>query len=116
MNKSEPIEIVCSDTVKNILFEALKNYTCNSSKDKVDVPLNIEYIKNNLDTNDGTPHLINNTLHDIFYDAINLHYDHLQQKLNTTLNEQRKLMLKMLDGVPTHDEHLESALQKDNLI
>jgi len=124
VNKTDQIEINCSVTVKNILLEALENYTVINSPENPslkktceDVKLfDFNYIKLKFNPDDNSPGLINADLHDYCHEAINLHYDHIQQKLNTTFDEQRKLMLNMLKGTPTHDSHLDCALQKDNII
>lgn len=124
MKKSHPIKINCSHTVKNILCEAMHNYTFTVLSDKNmfsatetdKLLMEIDHIKeaNNIENN--SPNIIDNGLQEYCHDAINYHYDQLQQMLNIPIDEQRKLMLKMLDGVPTHDEQLTSALLKDHII
>lgn len=124
MKKSHPIKINCSATVKNILCEALHNYTFTvlpnknvfSPTETDKLLLEINHIKEHNDIDNHSPDIIDNGLQNYCHDAINYHYDQLQQMLNIPIDEQRKLMLNMLDGVPTHDDQLTSALLKDHII
>jgi len=124
VSKTVSIKINCSDTVKNILSEALKNYTYltpqdNNTLTKIEqdkILFDFAYISKNFTADDNTPEFINSYLYSHCHKAINLHYDHVQQKLNASFDEQRKLMLNMLKGAPAHDKHLDSALQKDDII
>ena len=123
MAKIYPIEINCSTVVKNILCEALRNYTfivlpkgnTSVTSDKEKILLEIEYINKNFDSN-SRQSIIHNGMQNYCHAAINFHYDRIEQDLNASVEEQRKLMLNMLDGVPTYDEQLDFALHKDMLI
>lgn len=124
MRKTAAIKINCSDAVKNILSEALKNYTDLSTLadhaltkiERNQILFDLTYFRQNFSPDNSTPDLIDNCLHDYCHEAINQHYDQVQQKLNARFDEQRKLMLNMLEGTPTHDKHLDCAIQKDNII
>ena len=120
MNKPDSIEINCSSAVKNILFEALNNFISSEAHDfkkinNLDL-LNLNSISDIFDNTDTTTNFIDSSLQCYCHEAINFHYDHIQLKLNVTFDEQRKLMINMLNGVPTHDKHLDTALLKDNVI
>ena len=121
MTKINPIEINCSTVIKNILCEALRNYTFivlpknnnSDASDKEQILTEIDHINKNFDSKQK---IIHNGLQNHSHAAINFHYDRIEQELNATVDEQRKLMLNMLDGVPTYDEQLDFALRKDNMI
>jgi len=123
MAKINPIAINCSTVVKNILCEALRNYTfivlpksnTTEASEKEKILFEIDYINKNFDSN-TKQNIIHNGLQNYCHAAINFHYDRIEQNLNASVEEQRKLMLNMLDGVPTYDEQLDFALQQDNLI
>ena len=111
-------KIHCSSNIKNILCEALRNYTSypTSNIDRHhDMFFIIKHIDDDFNKIDNTTY-INPDLQDFYHLAINHHYDNLQQQLNISVDGQRDLMLQMLDGKLTHDTHLDTALYKDKII
>jgi len=123
MTSINPISINCSTVVKNILCEALRNYTfivlpkdnISSSSEKDEIIHEIKNINDKFDINSDT-NIIHNGLQNYCHAAINFHYDRIERELNVSVVAQRKLMLNMLDGLPTYDEQLDFAMQQDNLI
>lgn len=117
------IEISCSLTIKNILCEALKNYAANAllqgdiqqKRARRDLLKTVNSIEENY--SDQFNHiLINRKLKAECTEAINYHYDSIQKQLNVCVNEQRRLMLKLLQGKPINTSELDHALHKDNII
>jgi hypothetical protein len=116
MKQTDSIKIICSPSVKNILFEALKNYNSTAPHANNGFQKGKDSALLNFNTNSNELDFIDSSFQGYCCKAINFHYDHIQSKLNVTLEEQRKLMINMLNGVPTHDQQLDSALQKDKVI
>lgn len=116
MHHPDNFEISCSNTIKSILCEAIQNYSFRvlPKADDNNLLLIINHIEEYI-CNGDQPSFIDGVLQNYCYDAINYHYDRIRKKLNANVDEQRKLMLNMLDGVPTHDHQLDTALLKDNI-
>lgn len=117
------IEISCSLTIKNILCEALKNYASSAliDNDSQQKKMRQDILKtvNNIEQlySDRTHSIvINRNLKTECADAINFHYDNIQKQLNVCVNEQRRLMLKLLQGKSIKNTELEAALSKDNIL
>lgn len=123
-NLKPPITISCSHTVKDILCEALKSYAQEVLPDKdagqygatrhqmLNVIRHIEQTYKD----DGDALMIEQNYRGPCMAAIHHHYSRIHQTLNSSVYEQRQLLLDMFQGEPVSDNQLESALQRDNLL
>lgn len=117
------IAISCSSTVKEILCEALKNYAHDVLPENepglygatrhqlLNVIRNLE--RKCVDADDVL--LIDQSYKGPCVAAIYHHFSRINQTLNASVDEQRQLLLDLLQGKPACDIQLESALQRDNL-
>lgn len=117
------IEISCSLTIKNILCEALKNYASQAlHQDNIhdqQARQDILQTVNNIEQHysDRLNNIvINRSLKTECTQAINYHYDTIQKQLNACVNEQRRLMLKLLQGKSIKTFELDEALSRDNIL
>lgn len=121
--KNNYIEISCSTVVKNILCEALRHYAFIELA-KLNYPSNAEIkslLLNKIKMIEdefvlkGRKFIIESDLYEHFQTAINMHYDRIQFELNARVDEQRKLLLKTINGQQTQDAELDFAMHKDNI-
>ncbi|MFW2372174.1 MAG: hypothetical protein ACN4GM_03570 [Gammaproteobacteria bacterium] len=117
------IEISCSLTIKNILCEALKNYASQALqqdnihdlKARQDILQTVSNIEEHFSDRLNNI-VINRSLTPECTQAINHHYDNIQKQLNTCVNEQRRLMLKLLQGKSIKTIELDEALSRDKIL
>ena len=122
--EQEHISISCSSTLKDILCEALKSYAHDVLPEK------------EAGQYGATRHQLLNVIRHIetscaecgdvlFIDhqykgpcmaAIHHHYSRIHLALNIPVDEQKQLMLDVLQGIPACDTQLDSALQRDRLL
>lgn len=123
MDMNNAIEISCSLTIKNILCEALKNYASQAlhednirqQKARQDILKTVSNIEEHY--SDRLHNIIiNRNLRPECADAINHHYDNIQKQLNVCVNEQRSLMLKLLQGKSIKTIELDEALSRDKIL
>lgn len=118
------ITISCSNSVKDILCEALKSYAHDvlPEKDAGQYGATRHQLLNvirNLEkpcTNADDVLLIDHHYKGPCVAAIHHHYSRIHQTLNMSVDEQKQLLLDLLQGVPACDTQLDSALQRDNLL
>jgi hypothetical protein len=122
--RKPPITISCSNTVKDILCEALKRYAQDVLPEQdagqygatrhqlLNVIRHIEQTY----SNDADALLIEDTYKGPCMAAIHHHYSRIHQTLNSPVDEQKQLLLDLFQGIPACDNQLESALQRDNLL
>jgi len=124
MRKISPVKINCSTAIKNILCEALRNYTylvlpktttTYNPQQKHELLIAIEDIEQQFIKNRQCVTL-HEQLHPHCYAAIDFHYNRISNELNATVDEQRKLMFDVIEGIPALDAELDFAMQKDNII
>jgi hypothetical protein len=118
------IAISCSNSVKDILCEALKSYAQDVLPEKeagqygatrhqlLNVIRNLE--KPCLNNNDVL--LIDHHYKGPCVAAIHHHFSRIHQTLHISVDEQKQLLLDLLQGVPVCDQKLDSALQRDQLL
>lgn len=123
MNMNNAIEISCSLTIKNILCEALKNYASQAlHQDNIHQQKARQEILNTVNSieehySDRLSNIvINRSMTPEFTEAINYHYDNIQKQLNVCVNEQRRLMLKLLKGKSIKTIELDEALNRDKIL
>lgn len=118
------ITISCSSTVKDILCEALKSYAQEVLPDKDAEQygatrhqlLNvIRHIETSC-TDCGDVLLIDQHYKGPCMAAIHHHYSRIHQTLNSPVDEQKQLLLDVLQGIPACDNQLDSAIQRDHLL
>jgi len=117
------IEINCSLTIKNILCEALKNYASQTlqqdnmqeQKARQDILKTVSNIEEHYSDRLNSI-LINRNLTTECQEAINHHYDNIQKQLNACVNEQRRLMLKLLQGKSIKNIELNQAMNIDKTL
>ncbi|MCW8956259.1 MAG: hypothetical protein OQL09_05200, partial [Gammaproteobacteria bacterium] len=123
MDMNNAIEISCSLTIKNILCEALKNYASQAlqqddileQKARQDILKTVSNIEEHY--SDRLHNIvINRSLTTECTEAINYHYDNIQKQLNACVNEQRRLMLKLLQDKSIKTIDLDKALSKDKIL
>ena len=122
--KQKTIQLKCSTSVKNILCEAVRNYahlsypeTQKKEKNipKQDLLNTISHIEDAF-SRDPKYVVINKDFYNDYQAAINHHYDRIHHELNANVDEQRKLMLNLLNGHPAQDYELDQALYRDEVI
>lgn len=124
MRQAAHIQIDCSITVRNILCEALRNYASYALADihsarSLMSRLALMRVVKSIETHRYSrfnPLQIRRELHSQCVQAINHHYDRIEKQLNTRVNEQRRLMLSLLNGQSVLDHDLDAAIQKDNIV
>lgn len=115
------LQINCSQSIKNILTEAIHTYAnliCPEPSSRYNENLKLDLLSalnliNNNPTNE--PILINTSIYQQFYCAINFHYDRVRKELNTSVDQQNQLLLKAIKGDILNDNHLDDAIIKDNI-
>ncbi|MDH5735961.1 MAG: hypothetical protein OEY87_07545 [Gammaproteobacteria bacterium] len=115
------LQINCSQSIKNILTEAIHTYAnliCPEPSSHYNENLKLDLLSalnliNNNPTNE--PILINTSIYQQFYCAINFHYDRVRKELNTSVDQQNQLLLKAIKGDILNDNHLDDAIIKDNI-
>lgn len=123
MNMNNAIEISCSLTIKNILCEALKNYASQAlhqdnthdQQARQDILQTVSNIEEHYSDRLNNI-VINRSLKTECTEAINYHYDNIQKQLNACVNEQRRLMLKLLQGKSIKTIELDEALSRDKIL
>ena len=120
MSDQDAIIIECSSAVKNILVEALRNFAYFSDNGMPDRQRNdIIELADQMDfffRNNNKKISISKTVRHICAEAIHYHYDRIQLLLNANVDEQRSLMLNLIEGIAARDPELEYALYKDNML
>lgn len=120
---NQQLTIECSQSIKNILCEALLNYAQFSSQysrvslssDETKQILALVEDINRQHNSAGQIHLhINHRDH--CARAIQYHYDRIYYLLNSNVDQQRVLMLNLLHGEPAGDADLDRALQLDQVV
>ena len=122
-SRSRHIAISCSNTVKDILCEALKSYAHavlpeNEAGQYGATRHQMLNVIRNLETTGADADevlLIDQSYKGPCVAAIHHHYSRIYQTLNTPVAQQKQLLLDLLQGVPACDLELESALQRDSL-
>ncbi len=120
---NQQLTIECSPSIKNILCEALLNYAQFSSQysrislssDETQEILSLVEDINQQYGSTGQV-LLHISHRDHCARAIQYHYDRIYYLLNTSVDQQRVLMLSLLHGEPAGDADLDRALQLDQVV
>lgn len=123
-NQSATVELTCSDNVKKILCEALRNYAHeilpaeHSSQYRISRGELLETVSDIEKSFSGGEDfaVIRNTVMPECKAAIHHHYQSIQQTLHMRVDEQRQLMLDVLHGMSAEDRELDDALRRDELL
>lgn len=118
------IAISCSQTVRDILCEALNSYAQDVLPEKEPGQYGatrhqlLKVISTLKKTRLNTDHvmLIDQSYKGPCLAAIHYHYSRIRQTLNASVAEQKQVLLDLLQGIPACDNQLESALKRDNLL
>jgi len=125
-NEKNPaaIELTCSDNVKKILCEALRNYaheflphqSCGRYRvSRGDLLDTVSDIEKSFSGGDQFA-VIRNTVMPECKAAVHHHYKSLQQTLHVRVDEQRQLLLDVLHGMSAEDQELDDALRRDEML